>query len=158
MHRSIALDEVAAERVEVAVGRTVTDGVGARSMRFSARGRVEGEDRAVVDDRDPVAELVGLLHVVRGEEDRLPVVVQLAEDLPQGDAALRVEAGGRLVEEQDRRAVHDRPGHHEALGHAARERHHRGAGAVGEAELLEQSRSASALAASAVMPKKRPWK
>ena len=58
----------------------------------------------MVDDREPVAELVGLLHVVRGEQDRLPVGVQLAEDLPQRDAALRVEAGGRLVEEQDRRA------------------------------------------------------
>ena len=58
----------------------------------------------MVDDRDPVAELVGLLHVVRGEEDRLALGVELAEDLPQRDAALRVEAGGRLVEEQDRRA------------------------------------------------------
>ena len=66
--------------------------------------RVEREDPAVVHDREPVAELVGLLHVVRGEQDRLALVVQLAEDLPQGDAALRVEAGGGLVEEQDRRA------------------------------------------------------
>ena len=60
--------------------------------------------RAVVDDGEPVAELVGLLHVVGGEQDGLAVGVELAEDLPQGDAALRVEAGGRLVEEEDRRA------------------------------------------------------
>ena len=58
----------------------------------------------MVDDREPVAELVGLLHVVRGEEDGLAVGVQLAEDLPQRDAALRVEAGGGLVEEEDRPA------------------------------------------------------
>ena len=83
--------------------------------------RVEGDDPALVDDGDPVAELVGLLHVVRREEDRLPVDVELAEDLPQGDAALRVEAGGGLVEEQDRRPVHDRPGDHQPLGHAAGE-------------------------------------
>ena len=65
--------------------------------------RAEREQLAVVDDREPVAELVGLFHVVRGEEDGLAVAVQLAEDLPQRDATLRVEAGGRLVEEQDGR-------------------------------------------------------
>ena len=106
---------------------------------LSAAGRVEREQPAVVDDREPVAELVGLLHVVRGEEDRLAVAVQLAEDVPERDAALRVEAGGRLVEEQDRGPVHDRPGHHEPLGHAAGEREHRRLRPIGQAELLEQS-------------------
>ena len=77
--------------------------------RLSFAGRVEREEPAVVDDGQPVAELVGLLHVVGREEDRLAVDVELAEDLPQRDAALRVEAGGRLVEEQHRRAGASRP-------------------------------------------------
>ena len=46
------------------------DGVGAERPLEPGR-RVEGQDPAVVHDRHPVAELVGLLHVVRGEEDRL---------------------------------------------------------------------------------------
>ena len=123
---SVARTSASASRSPSAVTRD--DGVGAdRALELgrACRGRAMP---AVVDDREPVAELVGLLHVVRGEEDRLAVGVELAEDLPQRDAALRVEAGGRLVEEQDRRAVHDRPGHHEPLRHAARQREHRRVG------------------------------
>ena len=76
----------------------------APTVAFELRGRVEREQLAVVHDRDAVAELVGLLHVVRGEQDRLPVGVQLAHDVPERDAALRVKAGGRFVEEEDRAA------------------------------------------------------
>ena len=46
------------------------DRVGADALLERGRG-VEGEDLAVVHDRDPVAELVGLLHVVGGQQDRL---------------------------------------------------------------------------------------
>ena len=81
-----------------------------------------------------------------------PGGVELAQDLPQGDAALGVEAGGGLVEEQHAGPVHDRPGHHEALGHAARERGDVGLGPVGQPELL-QHRSAASLASSAPIPK-----
>jgi hypothetical protein len=88
----------------------------------------------VVDDGHPAAELVGLLHVVGGEEDGLALAVQLLHDLVEGQAALGVEAGGRLVEEEDVGLVHDRPGHHEPLGHAAGQREHRG---VGEAVQLD---------------------
>ena len=66
-------------------------GVGARA-RLQLLGRVEREQLAVVDDRDPLAELVGLFHVVRGEHDRLALRVELVHDVPQREAALRVEA------------------------------------------------------------------
>ena len=92
----------------------------------------------MVHDRDPVAEPVGLLHVVRGEQDRLARAVQLAEQVPQREPALRVEARGRLVQEQHRRAVEDGPGHHQPLGHAAGQRVHRRLGPLGQLELLEQ--------------------
>ena len=96
--------EVRRQRVEVAAGRDLDDRCRRRPMRFSRVGRVEREELAVVHDRDPVAELVRLLHVVGREQDGLPFGVHLAEDLPQRDPALRVEPGGRLVEEQDRGA------------------------------------------------------
>ena len=84
------------------------------------------------------AELVGLLHVVGGEEHGLSFAVQLAKDVPEREAALRIEAGGRLVEEEDRRPVEDGPGHHETLRHASGERVDRGLAPLRQLELLEQ--------------------
>ena len=69
--------------------------------RLELRGGVEREQLPVVHDRDAVAELVRFLHVVRREEDRLPFGVELAHDLPEGDAALRIKTGGRFVEKED---------------------------------------------------------
>ena len=65
------------------------------------RRRIECKDSAVVHDRHAIAELIGLFHVVGREQDRLALVVELAQDLPQGEAALRVEPGRGFVEEQD---------------------------------------------------------
>ena len=72
------------------------------------------------DDPDPVGELVGLLQVLGGEEDGGALVVQLRDLLPDRLAADRVEAGGRLVEEEDRGLVNQRRGEVEAAAHAAR--------------------------------------
>ena len=63
-----------------------------------------GDDPAAVEHRDPVGELVGLLQVLGGEEDRDAAGDQLADHLPHGPAAARVEPGGRLVQEDDPRA------------------------------------------------------
>ena len=51
---------------------------------------------------------------------------------------LRVEAGGRLVEEQHRRAVDERGGEVEPPAHAARVGADGPVGGVGELEALEQ--------------------
>jgi len=83
---------------ELAAGLDGDHGVGVHAALERGRG-VQREDLAVIHDGDPVAELVGLFHVVRGEHDRLAVAVQLAEQVPQRQAALRVQARGRLVEE-----------------------------------------------------------
>ena len=77
-----------------------------------------------------------MLCVVRS--DRLARGVEVAEDLPEADAALRVEARGGLVEEEDGGVVQDRPRDHQALREPARERHHGRLGALGEAELHQQ--------------------
>src|SRR5438477_8654657 len=66
-----------------------------------------GDELPVVDDRHPVAERVGLLQVVRGEEDGHAFGAQPAYLVPQVRTALRVEPGGGLVEEDDLRRVDD---------------------------------------------------
>jgi hypothetical protein len=114
--------------------------VSAPTLCLSSAGVSEREDPAVVHDRDAVAELVGLLHVVRGQQDRLARRVELAEDLPQREPALRVEAGGRLVEEQHGGPVQDRARHHEPLRHAAGQRVHRGLGPLGRAGTARAAR------------------
>ena len=61
--------------------------------------RPDGEDAPVLDDRHAVAQRLGLVEVVRGEQDRLAELLQRADRLPRGAPRRRVEAGGRLVEE-----------------------------------------------------------
>ena len=63
--------------------------------------------------------------------------MELSDHVPECKPALGIESRRGLVEEEHGRFVHDRPGDHEALGHAARQLGDVGAGPVGEAELLE---------------------
>ena len=57
------------------------------------------EDPAVLDDRDAVGELLRLVEIVRRQQDRLAELAQLAHRLPCAAARLGIEAGRRLVEE-----------------------------------------------------------
>ena len=52
------------------------------------------------DDRHPVGEALRLVHVVGGEEDRLAEVAQAGDHVPGLAPRRGVEAGGRLVEEE----------------------------------------------------------
>ena len=73
----------------------------AGELGLERRGGVVGDDAAVVDHHDPLGERVGLVEVVRGEHDRRAVLGAQAQDvLLQVGPALRVEAGRRLVEEE----------------------------------------------------------
>ena len=96
------------------------------------------DDLAFVDEGDPVAELLGLLDVVRGEQDRRPLLVDPLHVVPELEPQLDVDAGGRLVEDQQARPVHHRPRQDQPPFHPARE----GAGAfvalLGQREGLEQ--------------------
>ena len=58
-----------------------------------------GDDAAAVDDRDAVGELVGLVEVLRGEQHGRARRDEPADGVPHLRAGARVEAGGRLVEE-----------------------------------------------------------
>ncbi len=75
----------------------------------------------MVDDADAVGELVGLLEVLRGEEDgHAEVLVEALHLLPDAGPADGVEPGGRLVEEQHVGVVHERGREVEAPAHAPR--------------------------------------
>ena len=74
--------------------------------------------------------LVGLLHVVGAQEDRGTIAGPLAENLPQRDAALRIETGRGLIQEQYRGTMHDGTGRHQPLGHTSGQSGYLGLGAV----------------------------
>ena len=77
----------------------------------------------------------------------MPSATRAFDRLPERDAAARVEAGGRLVEEEDRRPRDERGGEVEPAAHAARVGPDEAVGGLGEVEALEQLAS-RALAAS----------
>ncbi len=56
----------------------------------------------MVHDGHPVAQLVGFLHVVSGEHDRLTFGVEAREQLPQCQTSLGIEPGRGLVKEEHR--------------------------------------------------------
>ncbi len=59
------------------------DEIPARNRSLEARWRPLRDHLPVIDDRDPVAQGVGLLHVVRGQDHGPPARVVLADELPQ---------------------------------------------------------------------------
>ena len=64
-----------------------------------------GHHLARRDHRQPVGQRLGFVHVVRGEHDRGALRAQVAHQVPGVAAGGRVEAGGRLVQEQQFRAA-----------------------------------------------------
>src|SRR5215213_6027681 len=81
-----------------------------------------GDDPAVVDERDPVAQLLGLFEVVRREQDRRALGVDPLDVVPELEPQLDVDARGRLVEDQQPRPVHQRAREDQPPLHPARQR------------------------------------
>ena len=99
------------------------DDVGSRHAGLQRGRRIERHQLAVIDDGDAVAQAVGFVHVVRGDQDgERAAVLDLGQHLPDGDARDGIEAGGRLVEEEDLRAVHQAARDLQTAPHAAGER------------------------------------
>ena len=75
---------------------------------LSSAGRALGDDLSLVDDPDAVRQDVRLFQVLGREEHGDTRLAPHERDLvPDVGAALRVEPGRRLVEEEDARAVHE---------------------------------------------------
>jgi len=93
----------------------------------------------VFDDPDAVRENVCLLEVLRRQEDGHAILTREPADLvPQRGAALHVETGGRLVEEEDARTMHERHREIEAPLHAARVAAHLAVGGLRKPDTLEE--------------------
>src|SRR5690606_9483810 len=85
---------------------------------------VDGAERHELpagDDAAAVGELLRLIEVVGGEQDARALVAEASDELPELAAGLGVEAGGRLVEEQQLGASDDAEGDVDAALLAARE-------------------------------------
>ena len=98
------LDDVAADVAADQVGRFPLD-----------------EKAPLVHDDQPVAETGGLIHVVGRQQDREPLRPELLQTLPDLVARLGIEAGRRLVEDEELRPVEKRAGHHQTPDHPAGE-------------------------------------
>ena len=100
--------------------------------------RAVGDVAPVVEHDDVVGEPVGLVEVLRREQDGRAVTDQVAQHVPQIAAAPRIETGGRLVEEQHGRVGHQAGGEIELAAHAAGEVLRQPIGGVFEVEPLEE--------------------
>src|SRR3712207_763668 len=78
-------------RLDIDVGERVRLVGGPQAVR-----RVAGDQPAAADERDLLAQLLRLLEVVGGEEDRRSRPVEPPDVAPQLQPQLEVDAGGRL--------------------------------------------------------------
>ncbi len=81
-----------------------------------------GDDLAMIDDGDRVAQALGLFHVVRGVNDGGAFVAQTLDHFEDAVAGLRIDAHGGLVEQDEARTMDEAGRHVEAAPHAAGER------------------------------------
>src|SRR5207248_1944903 len=86
----------------VSVARVYLDDVPADAV-LQLGGGAGGDGVATVDDHDPSGELVGLVEVLGGQQHVGPRLEEGADRIPQLDPAARIQAGGRLVEQQEPR-------------------------------------------------------
>lgn len=102
------------------------------------RHRVQGDEAPVVDDADPVAQRLRLLHVVGRHEHGGAAVADGADHVPHGQARLRVEGGGQLVEEEQLGIMDQGQGDEDALALPTGEPGDVGLLLGGDAEALQQ--------------------
>src|SRR6185312_2010647 len=101
----------------------------------------------MIDDGEPLAQSIGLFHVVRGEQNGAPLLVVLANDFPKQEPRLWIEAHAGLVKKEHLRVVHHRACNGDALHHASGKAAYQFVSAFGKFEPIEQiGRALAALA------------
>ena len=113
--------EPAVDAVPVAVGEAQLDHLALDVLLDERTRRALGHDLALIHDHEPVAELLGLVHVVRREHERHALLLQPVEAVPERVACLRVEPRRRLVEQHQVGIVDERPRDRQPALHAAGE-------------------------------------
>ena len=101
--------------------------------------RAVGDRPAVIDDHDLAGQLVGLVEVLGREQHVRARVDEGPDRVPELDAAPRIEAGRRLVEEQQPRLTDQARPEVEPPAHAARVGAHEPIGSLDESELFEHA-------------------
>ena len=112
--------------------------LGRREERLEFGERAVLDDGALVQDRDPVGELFGLVEVLGREQHRGAAAGELLDGLPHLEARLGVEPRRRFVEEDDRRVADQAHRDVEPAAHAARVRRCLAVPRLGEREAGEQ--------------------
>ena len=107
-----------------------------------------GDDPAAGDDRHPVREPLRLVHVVGGQEDGLAELAQTRRSPPRPGGGRRVEAGRRLVEEEQLGVADQRDADVETAQLAAREAPRPGVRPCARARPGRSSRRRRAVASS----------
>src|SRR5450830_913358 len=99
--------------------RHLEEPAGERALQL---GRAARGDQFPVEDEGEAVALFGLVHVVRRDEDRHPARGgELVDEVPEEAAALRVDASGRFVEEEELGLVEQGRRERDALPLAGRE-------------------------------------
>src|SRR5436309_322004 len=68
---------------------------------------IDRDESAVVDDREAVAERLGLLKIVGRDQRRLPLRFERKNIVPDGTARLNIHAQGRLIQVDELRIVQE---------------------------------------------------
>ena len=97
-----------------------------------------GDDPASVNHHDAMGQAVGLVQVLRGKQHGGAVGHEFSRMSHSSEPAMRVESGGRLVQEEHRGLVNERGGQVQAPPHAARVGSHDAIGGVRQLEALQQ--------------------
>ncbi len=108
--------------------------------RLDLGGRAIGEQPAPVDDQDPVRRLVGLLQVVRGEQERAPRSHLFLHAAPEQPSGLHVHGRGRLVQHDQLGLAADGQREPDPLGLTSGQPVHPLVGELSDAGPLERGR------------------
>ena len=113
------------------------------------------DEAALGENRDAVAQRLGVAQDVRAEEDRAAAIAQIENQRSHVAATERIEAGHRLVEDDELGIVDERLGDAHALKHALRELPQLEPAFAADADLVEQTARAGATIAARVAEEPR---
>src|SRR5258706_396192 len=83
---------------------------GSRHDRFERHRRVERDQLAVIHNGDAIAQAVGFVHVMRGDQNgEFPLALDVAEHFPYGDTRNWIESSSGLIEKEYFGMMHQPP-------------------------------------------------